>query len=126
MLEIKSNERDTSAANLLVIGVGGAGNNVVNRMVNGGVQGVEFIAINTDKPALAMSNADQTIQIGEKLTHGQGAGSNPDVGKKAAEESRNNIAAHIISVLAIFSFKSTTSFCNPWSGWTLDGHIVLL
>lgn len=75
-----------------VAGIGGAGNNVVNRMVQAGTQGVEFIAINTDKPALGVSNADQKIQIGEKLTHGQGAGSNPEVGKKAAEESRNNIA----------------------------------
>lgn len=75
-----------------VAGIGGAGNNVVNRMVETGTQGVEFIAINTDKPALGVSNADQKIQIGEKLTHGQGAGSNPEIGKKAAEESRNNIA----------------------------------
>lgn len=75
-----------------VAGVGGAGNNVVNRMVSAGTQGVEFIAVNTDKPALAVSRADIKLQIGEKLTHGQGAGSNPEVGKKAAEESRNNIA----------------------------------
>ena len=75
-----------------VAGIGGAGNNVVNRMVEAGTQGVEFLAINTDKPALGISNADIKIQIGEKLTHGQGAGSNPEVGKKAAEESRNNIA----------------------------------
>ena len=75
-----------------VIGVGGAGNNVVNRMVSSGTQGVEFIAVNTDKQALAVSMADQKIQIGEKLTHGQGAGSDPDVGKRSAEESRNNIA----------------------------------
>ena len=75
-----------------VIGVGGAGNNVVNRMVSSGAQGVEFIAVNTDKQALAVSMADQKIQIGEKLTHGQGAGSDPDVGKRSAEESRNNIA----------------------------------
>jgi len=74
-----------------VCGVGGAGNNAVNRMVQSGAQGVEFIAINTDKPALAISQADQKIQIGEKLTHGQGAGSNPEIGKRAAEESRNNI-----------------------------------
>ncbi len=75
-----------------VVGIGGAGNNVVNRMVKSGTQGVEFISINTDKPALAISAADNKVQIGEKLTHGQGAGSNPEVGKKAAEESRNNIA----------------------------------
>ena len=75
-----------------VVGVGGAGNNVVNRMVQSGSQGVEYIAVNTDKPALSVSNADQKIQIGEKLTHGQGAGADPEIGKKAAEESRNNIA----------------------------------
>ena len=75
-----------------VVGVGGAGNNVVNRMVSTGTKGVEFIAINTDKQALAISNANQKIQIGEKLTHGQGAGSDPEVGKRSAEENRNNIA----------------------------------
>lgn len=75
-----------------VVGVGGAGNNVVNRMVSSGTKGIEFIAINTDKQALAVSTADQKVQIGEKLTHGQGAGSDPEIGKKSAEESRNNIA----------------------------------
>ena len=75
-----------------VVGVGGAGNNVVNRMVASGTKGVEFIAINTDKQVLAMSSAGQKIQIGEKLTHGQGAGSDPEIGKRSAEESRNNIA----------------------------------
>lgn len=75
-----------------VVGVGGAGNNVVNRMVSAGTKGVEFIAVNTDKQALAVSSATQKIQIGEKLTHGQGAGSDPDVGRRCAEESRNNIA----------------------------------
>lgn len=85
-----------------VAGVGGAGNNVVNRMVEAGTQGVEFIAINTDKPALGKSNADQKIQIGEKLTHGQGAGSNPEVGKKAAEESRNNLAKALENADMVF------------------------
>jgi len=75
-----------------VVGVGGAGNNVVNRMVSSGTTGVEFIAVNTDKQALAASAADQKIQIGEKITHGQGAGSDPEIGKKSAEESRNSIA----------------------------------
>lgn len=74
-----------------VVGVGGAGNNVVNRMVSDGTKGVEFVAINTDKQVLSVSTADQKIQIGEKLTHGQGAGSNPDVGRQSAEENRNNI-----------------------------------
>ena len=77
---------------LKVVGVGGAGGNVVNRMVGSGTSGVEFIAVNTDKQALSMSTADNKIQIGEKLTHGQGAGSDPAVGGKAAEESRNEIA----------------------------------
>ena len=74
-----------------VIGVGGGGNNVVNRMVSSGVDGVDFIAVNTDKQALNKSSASYKIQIGEKLTHGQGAGSNPDVGRMSAEESRSQI-----------------------------------
>jgi len=85
-----------------VAGIGGAGNNVVNRMVSAGTQGVEFIAINTDKPALSVSNADVKLQIGEKLTMGQGAGSNPEIGKKAAEESRNNIAKAIENTDMVF------------------------
>ena len=68
---------------LKVIGIGGAGNNVVNRMVASGTKGVDFIAVNTDRQALAVSSADQKIQIGEKVTHGQGAGSDPDVGKRS-------------------------------------------
>ena len=87
---------------LKVCGVGGAGNNVVNRMVAAGTQGVEFVAVNTDKPALAVSHADVKVQIGEKLTMGQGAGSNPEIGKKAAEESRNNIAKVIENTDMVF------------------------
>ena len=74
-----------------VIGVGGGGNNVVNRMVSTGVTGVDFVAINTDKQVLNASVAPYKIQIGEKLTHGQGAGSDPEVGRKSAEESRSQI-----------------------------------
>lgn len=85
-----------------VVGIGGAGNNVVNRMVKVGTEGAEFIAINTDKPALANSSANVRIQIGEKLTHGQGAGANPEVGKKAAEESRNNIAKALENTDMVF------------------------
>ena len=81
-----------SVVSIKVIGVGGGGSNVVNRMVESGVQGVDFIAINTDKQALSGSSANQKIQIGEKLTHGQGAGSDPEIGKRSAEENRNNIA----------------------------------
>ena len=74
-----------------VIGVGGGGSNVVNRMVRSGMKGVDFIAVNTDKQALKNSAATYKIQIGEKLTQGQGAGSDPEVGRKSAEESRNQI-----------------------------------
>lgn len=91
-MSIAADNNTENVVTLKVVGVGGAGNNVVNRMVKSGSQGVEFIAVNTDKQALAVSSAQQTIQIGEKLTHGQGAGSNPEVGKKSAEESRNEIA----------------------------------
>lgn len=80
-----------NVVNIKVVGVGGAGNNVVNRMITSDTKGVEFIAINTDKQVLAVSAADNKIQIGEKLTHGQGAGSDPEIGRKSAEESRNNI-----------------------------------
>ena len=81
-----------SVVNIKVIGVGGGGNNVVNRMVRSGTKGVEFVAVNTDKQALNVCSATYKIQIGEKLTHGQGAGSDPEVGRKSAEESRNQIA----------------------------------
>ena len=85
-----------------VVGVGGGGNNVVNRMVRTGTQGVEFIAVNTDKQALAVSNADQKLQIGEKMTRGQGEGSDPEIGKRSAEESRNNIAKAIEDADMVF------------------------
>ncbi|KPU44032.1 cell division protein FtsZ [Oxobacter pfennigii] len=78
-------------ASIKVIGVGGGGNNAVNRMISSGLKGVEFIAVNTDKQALHMSQAAHKIQIGDKLTKGLGAGANPEVGKKAAEESKEEI-----------------------------------
>ena len=81
-----------NVVSIKVVGVGGGGNNVVNRMVRSGVKGVDFIAVNTDKQALNTSSAGYKLQIGEKLTHGQGAGSDPEVGRKSAEESRNQIA----------------------------------
>ena len=86
---------DTGVENVVrikVIGVGGGGNNVVNRMVRSGTRGVDFVAVNTDKQALNVSSATYKIQIGEKLTHGKGAGADPEVGRKAAEESRSQIA----------------------------------
>ena len=75
-----------------VIGVGGGGGNAVNRMVRSGVQGVEFISVNTDRQVLNHSQATHKIQIGEKTTHGQGAGAHPEVGQRAAEESHDMIA----------------------------------
>ena len=83
---------DSGVVNIKVVGVGGGGNNVVNRMVRTGTKNVDFIAVNTDKQALAVSSATFKIQIGEKLTNGQGAGSDPEVGRKSAEENRNQIA----------------------------------
>ena len=78
-------------AQLKVVGVGGAGNNAVNRMIQYGIRGVEFISVNTDKQALYLSRANQKIQIGEKLTKGLGAGADPEIGRKAAESSEDAI-----------------------------------
>ena len=88
--------------NIKVIGIGGGGGNAVNRMIQSGVQGVEFIAINTDKQALAFSAAPTKIQIGEKITKGQGAGSDPNVGSKAAEESKDDIRAALEGAHMVF------------------------
>ena len=85
-----------------VVGVGGAGNNVVNRMVKSGTQGIEYVAVNTDKQALAVSSADQKIQIGEKLTKGLGAGAQPEVGQKAAEESAEELSAAVKGADMVF------------------------
>ncbi|MBQ7796291.1 MAG: cell division protein FtsZ [Lachnospiraceae bacterium] len=91
MLEIKINEAE-NAARILVIGVGGAGNNAINRMVEENIMGVEFIGINTDKQALQFCKAPTAMQIGEKLTKGLGAGAKPEIGEKAAEESQEELA----------------------------------
>lgn len=90
MLEIKTNEADSSAK-ILVIGVGGGGNNAVNRMIEEGIVGVEFICINTDKQHLMNCKAPVCLQIGEKLTKGLGAGASPEVGEAAAEENKEEI-----------------------------------
>lgn len=89
-------------ATIKVIGIGGAGNNGVNRMVDSNVKGVEFIAINTDKQALEISKASTKIQIGDKLTRGLGAGANPEIGKCSAEESRAEIAEAIKGADMVF------------------------
>jgi len=89
--DITNNPAEGTSGNLAkikVVGVGGGGNNAVNRMITSGLQGVDFIAINCDAQALLLSKAQNRIQIGEKLTKGLGAGANPEIGQKAAEESR--------------------------------------
>lgn len=101
MLEFQIEDQQ-SFATIKVIGCGGAGNNAVNRMVDAGLKGVEFIAINTDRQALALSKASTTIQIGEKLTKGLGAGAVPDVGRRAAEESREEIAQAVKGADLVF------------------------
>lgn len=100
MLEFDTN--DDALAVIKVIGVGGGGNNAVNRMIEHGVQGVEFIAVNTDAQALKLSSAELTLQIGGKSTRGLGAGANPEVGKKAAEESKEQLEEALAGADMVF------------------------
>ena len=90
MLEIKTSDAE-SAAKIIVVGVGGAGNNAVNRMIDENINGVDFIGVNTDKQALQLCKAPKLLQIGEKLTKGLGAGAKPEIGEKAALESKEEI-----------------------------------
>ena len=85
-------EMDENVTTIKVIGVGGGGGNAVNRMVSDGLQGVEFIAMNTDQQALAKNHAATKVQLGSKLTKGRGAGADPEIGQRAAEESKDEIA----------------------------------
>jgi len=101
VLEIKIDEPQ-SAAKIIVIGVGGAGNNAVNRMIDENIQGVEFIGVNTDKQALRLCKAPTVLQIGEKLTKGLGAGAKPEVGEKAAEESSEELRAALKNADMVF------------------------
>ena len=101
MLEIRTTEADASAK-IIVIGVGGAGNNAVNRMIDENIGGVEFIGINTDKQALQLCKAPTLIQIGEKLTKGLGAGAQPEVGAKAAEESMEELSSAVKGADMVF------------------------
>ncbi len=101
MIEFKNEEQNTFAT-IKVVGCGGGGNNAVNRMVDAGLRGVEFISINTDRQALGQSNAQVKIQIGEKLTKGLGAGAIPEVGRRAAEESREEIASALKGADLVF------------------------
>ena len=101
MLEIRTNESE-AAAKIIVVGVGGGGNNAVDRMIAENIAGVEFIAINTDKQALQSSKAPTLMQIGEKLTKGLGAGAKPEIGEKAAEESEEEISAALEGADMVF------------------------
>ena len=101
MLEIKTNVSE-AAARIIVVGVGGGGNNAVNRMIDEQIAGVEFIAVNTDKQALQLCKAPTLMQIGEKLTKGLGAGAQPEVGEKAAEESSEEISAALKGADMVF------------------------
>ena len=101
MLEIKTNESE-AAARIIVVGVGGGGNNAVNRMIDEQIVGVEFIAINTDKQALQLCKAPTLMQIGDKLTKGLGAGAKPEIGEKAVEESAEEIQAALKGADMVF------------------------
>ena len=89
---MENQEMQAGTATIKVVGVGGGGGNVINRMIEAGLRGVEFITVNTDRQALGLSKANKKIQIGEKLTRGLGAGANPEIGKCSAEESKAEIA----------------------------------
>jgi cell division protein FtsZ len=100
MLQFEVNDERT--AQIKVIGIGGGGSNAVNRMIDAGLKGISFIAINTDKQALACSKAETKIQIGEKLTKGLGAGANPEIGQKAAEENIDDLTKFITGSDMVF------------------------
>ena len=101
MIEFQNEEQNTFAT-IKVVGCGGGGNNAVNRMVDAGLRGAEFISVNTDRQALSQTNAQVKIQIGEKLTKGLGAGAIPEVGRRAAEESREEIASALKGADLVF------------------------
>ena len=101
-----------SGVNIKVVGVGGGGNNAVNRMIATNIKGVEFIAINTDKQALLQSTAAHKIPIGEKITKGHGAGANPEIGERAAEKSRAKITRQGCGMV----FKTTGMGAEPVPG----------
>ena len=101
LLEIKTNDAE-AAAKIIVVGVGGAGNNAVNRLIDEKIDGVEFIGVNTDKQALQLCKAPKLLQIGEKLTKGLGAGAKPEIGEKAAEESSEEVASALTGADMVF------------------------
>ena len=91
-----------SGVSIKVVGVGGGGNNAVNRMISTNIRGVEFIAVNTDRQALRSSNAPNQIVIGEKITRGHGAGANPEIGQRAAEENTEEIKSALAGADMVF------------------------
>ena len=120
MLEIMSNEAESSAK-IIVIGVGGAGNNAVNRMVEEAIGGVEFVGVNTDKQALTLCKAPTVLQIGEKITKGLGAGAQPEVGQKAAEESIEEVkqiieGADMVFVCLLYTSDMVFVTCGMGGG----------
>ena len=94
-MPLEYDKSEINFAKIRIFGVGGAGNNAVNRMIDANVKGAEFVAVNTDKQTLLLSKAETKIQIGEKLTKGLGAGANPEIGRKAAEESIDELESAI-------------------------------
>ena len=112
MLEIKTNESE-AAAKIIVVGVGGGGNNAVNRMIDEQIAGVEFIAINTDKQALQLCKAPTLMQIGDKITKGLGAGARPEIGEKAAEESAEEVSAALKGADMVFVRNRCYTGCCP-------------
>lgn len=102
-------------ATIKVIGVGGGGTNAVNRMVDSGIRGVEFVAVNTDRQALLLSKAVSKIQIGEKITRGLGAGANPDIGAQAAEESKSEITEALRGADMVFVTAGMGGRNRNWS-----------
>ena len=108
MLEIKTNESE-AAARIIVVGVGGGGNNAVNRMIDEQIAGVEFIAVNTDKQALQLCKAPTLMQIGEKLTKGLGAGAQPEVGEKAGGRKFRRDPGS--------TERCRHGICYLWNGW---------
>ena len=120
-------EMDENVTTIKVIGVGGGGGNAVNRMVSDGLQGVEFIAMNTDQQALSKNHAATKVQLGSKLTKGRGAGADPEIGQRAAEESKDEIANALKGSQMVFitagmgRHRHRRSSCGGRGG-TRSGH----
>lgn len=139
MVEIMPSVENTQAR-ILVIGVGGAGNNAVNRMVDENVQGVELVGVNTDRQALSLCKAGTKIQIGEKLTKGLGAGAKPEIGEAAVEENREEITELVQGSDMVFvtcgmgwryRYRCSTDHCRDFqrtwnlNSWSCDKTIYI-